>query len=41
MVFNEKVEFNQEGILGKEKVNVCDYISWIDGIWILQGESLK
>ena len=41
MVPNEKVELNQEGISGKEKVNARDYISWIDGIWTLQGESLK
>lgn len=31
MVPNEKVELNQEGISGKEKVNARDYISWIDG----------
>lgn len=41
MVPNEKVELNEKGISGKEKVNACDYISWIDGIWTLQGESLK
>lgn len=41
MVPNEKVELNEKGISGKEKVNARDYISWIDGIWTLQGESLK
>lgn len=41
MVPNEKVELNQAGISGKEKVNALDYISWIDGIWTIQGETLK
>ena len=41
MVPNEKVELNQAGITGKAKVDARDYISWIDGTWTLQGESLK
>ena len=38
---NERVELDQAVILGKKKVNVYDYISWVDGIWTLNGESLK
>ena len=34
-------ELNQAGITGKAKVDARDYISWIDGTWTLQGESLK
>ena len=41
MAPNEKVELSQAGITGKAKVDARDYISWIDGIWTLQGESLK
>lgn len=41
MVPNEKVELDGTGIAGKETVNALSYISWIDGIWTLQGESLK
>lgn len=38
---NERVELNQAAISGKERVNALDYISWVDGIWSLQGEPLK
>ena len=41
MAPNEKVELSQAGITGKAKVDARDYISWIAGIWTLQGESLK
>lgn len=41
MVPNEKVELDPAGIAGKETVDAFRYISWIDGIWTLQGESLK
>lgn len=41
MIPNEKVNLNQTGIINKEKVNVSDYVSWINGIWILEGQPLK
>lgn len=41
MIPNEKVDLNQSGIIGKEKVNVSDYVSWVNGIWILEGQPLK
>lgn len=41
MTPNEKVDLNQAGIIGKEKVNANDYVSWVNGIWILEGQPLK
>lgn len=38
---NEKAELDQTGITGKQKVDVSDYISWINSVWMLEGETLK
>lgn len=41
MIPNERVELNQNCILAKKTVNVSDYISWVDDVWVLKGEALK
>lgn len=41
MVPNERVALNRNSISTKKKVNVSDYISWVNGVWVLRGESLK
>ncbi|MDR2413557.1 MAG: FecR domain-containing protein [Odoribacteraceae bacterium] len=38
---NERVEMDETGILKKETVNAGDYIAWVNGVWILNGKSLK
>jgi ferric-dicitrate binding protein FerR (iron transport regulator) len=38
---NERVEMNESGILKKENVNANDYITWVNGVWILDGRPLK
>lgn len=38
---NERVQLNEAGISKKEKVNASEYIRWVDGIWVLNGEPLK
>ncbi|WP_291528530.1 FecR family protein [Bacteroides sp. UBA939] len=38
---NELVELNEAGIHRKEKVNALEYINWVDGVWPLNGKTLK
>lgn len=38
---NELVVLTEEGIHGKEKVNALEYINWVDGVWALNGKTLK
>lgn len=38
---NERVALNETGISKKEKVDAREYIRWVDGVWVLKGESLQ
>lgn len=41
MIPNERVALNEAGISKKEKVDAREYIRWVDGVWVLKGESLQ
>jgi len=41
MLPNDRVALNGTSDIQKAKVNVSDYIAWVDGVWILEGKPLK
>ncbi len=38
---NERIEIDSEGVTKLERVNVHDYIYWINNVWKLDGQPLK
>jgi ferric-dicitrate binding protein FerR (iron transport regulator) len=38
---DERVEIGEKGIARTESVDASDYITWVDGVWTLNGKALK